>query len=215
MRRKVSPKNKVRTFAAAMVALASFDVLIWRAVLTEKAPSARERVGVPRTLVRSTSAIDETEDIGVPVRIRIPSIGVDAAIEEVTLAKDGSMDVPKDLLDTGWYALGPRPGETGSAAITGHVDGPHGASAVFTDLHDVRPGDKIVVEDEKGTDIVFMVRKIRTYDAKANAIDVFTSQDGKAHLNLITCKGAWDAGTKQYSERLVVFADVLDRTTLR
>jgi len=144
---------------------------------------------------------------GAPVRITIPSIAVDAAIERVTLAADGSMDVPKRSLDAAWYALGPRPGETGSATIAGHVDWVNGAAAVFADLHMLRAGDKIMVEDDGGGVISFVVRESRKYDAAADATNVFASNDGKAHVNLITCAGAWDKSTQQYSERLVVFTD--------
>jgi len=34
------------------------------------------------------------------------------------------------------------------------------------------------------------------------------SNDGKAHLNLITCAGVWDEVEKSHSSRLVVFADM-------
>jgi hypothetical protein len=37
--------------------------------------------------------------------------------------------------------------------------------------------------------------------------DIFSVKDGKAHLNLITCEGAWDAATQSYSDRLVVFTE--------
>lgn len=152
-------------------------------------------------------SMDSGEDVGVPVRITIASIDVDAAVENVGLTADGSMDVPKDPFDTGWYELGPRPGEIGSATITGHVDWLFGSSGVFANLHRLMPGDIITVQDENGSDVSFVVREIRKYDAQADATDVFISTDGEAHLNIITCNGAWDAAAHQYSERLVVFAD--------
>lgn len=37
--------------------------------------------------------------------------------------------------------------------------------------------------------------------------EVFTSTDGKAHLNLITCFGSWDTDAKQYTDRFVIFTD--------
>jgi LPXTG-site transpeptidase (sortase) family protein len=147
------------------------------------------------------------ENIGVPVRIRIPSIGLDAAIEKVALTADGFMDVPVDPLNTGWYELGPRPGETGSATISGHVNWINNPVAVFADLHNVKSGDRIIVQDDNGAFISFVVREIRSYDAEADAVDVFTSNDGKAHLNLITCDGVWDKVAKSYSQRLVIFTD--------
>jgi len=188
-----------------LVASAVFGLLLWRQLLT-----------ISGTVELTFASGGETADaaslvaaagFGVPVHIEIPSIAVDAAIERVALAKDGSMDVPKRPLDTAWYEPGPRPGEAGSAAIAGHVDDIHGAAAVFADLHKVEPGDTIVVRDDKGTSTSFVVRESRKYDASADATAVFTSNDGKAHLNLITCDGTWDKRAKTYSKRLVVFAD--------
>ncbi len=144
---------------------------------------------------------------GVPVRIHIPSIALDAAVEQVTVTADGSLGVPKDPLDTGWFALGPRPGEVGSAVIDGHVNWWYGARGSFKRLNLVQPGDQVIVRDDIGTDVAFVVRESRTYAASAQPADVFTSSDGMAHLNLITCGGTWDADAKQYTERLVVFAD--------
>jgi hypothetical protein len=45
------------------------------------------------------------------------------------------------------------------------------------------------------------------FDPSADATAVFISNDGSSHLNLITCDGVWDKQAKQYSKRLVVFAD--------
>lgn len=150
------------------------------------------------------------ETFGAPAHIWIPSIAVDAAVEQVTLKKDGSMDTPTHPLDVGWYALGPRPGESGSAAFAGHVDWWKGATAVFKDLHKAKAGDVVTVQDEAGKKVSFIIRESRRYDAGADARDVFGSTDGKAHLNLITCDGAWDKKAGQYARRLVVFADKLD-----
>jgi LPXTG-site transpeptidase (sortase) family protein len=145
---------------------------------------------------------------GAPVRIKIPSLNVNATIERVTLAADGSMDVPKDPDNAGWYALGPRPGETGSAAIAGHVNWWGGVKGVFEHLSALKPGDIITIENDFGKNIYFVVREARTYDADADATEIFSTNDGKAHLNLITCTGLWDKGAQQYAKRLVVFADL-------
>jgi hypothetical protein len=37
--------------------------------------------------------------------------------------------------------------------------------------------------------------------------EIFTSKDGKSHLNIITCDWAWNKNTKHYPNRLVVFTD--------
>lgn len=150
---------------------------------------------------------ESSEVFGLPVFIQITSINVNAEIERVALADDGSMDVPKHPFTTAWYELGPRPGEIGSAVIAGHVNWMDGSTAIFADLHKVKTGDKIIVQNNMGDDIPFVVREIRSYEAAQDATDVFTSHDGKAHLNIITCSGVWDKKTQQYTKRLVVFAD--------
>ncbi len=148
-----------------------------------------------------------TGNIGIPMSIKIPSIKVNAAVKKVSLTSDGSMGAPKASLDTGWFSLGPRPGETGSATISGHVNSMTSNNAVFTNLRKVKPGDKISVKDDKGAVISFVVRGSKKYAAAADATDVFSSKDGKAHLNLITCDGVWNKKAQQYSKRLVVFTD--------
>jgi LPXTG-site transpeptidase (sortase) family protein len=147
---------------------------------------------------------------GAPIRLQIPGIGVDAVVEQVALAADGSMGVPRYPMHAAWYAVGPRPGEVGSAVMDGHVDWYGGKTGVFENLSVLKTGDAITVRIDDGTDVSFVVRETRTYDAHADSTDIFTSDDGKAHLNLITCNGVWDTGAGQYTERLVVFADKVE-----
>ena len=144
---------------------------------------------------------------GLPIHLKIPSINVDASIERLGLAPDGAMEVPKGPTDTAWFDLGARPGENGTAVIAGHFGWKDGISAVFDNLNAVQIGDTISVENDKGEITMFVVRELRSFDEKGNASEVFSSNDGKAHLNLITCEGVWNKDTKSYSGRLVVFAD--------
>ncbi len=145
--------------------------------------------------------------IGVPMSIMIPRLALSALIEKVALAKDGAMSAPKDALRAGWFALGARPGEVGSAAIAGHLNSEKGTRGAFSNLHKAKKGDKISIKDDKGVTTSFVVSGSKQYAAAADATDVFSSTDGKAHLNLITCDGAWNEKANQYSKRLVVFAD--------
>lgn len=151
------------------------------------------------------SQIVSKASLGSPVRLKIPSINVDAAIEYVGLTSKRAMEVPKNTVDAGWFKLGPRPGEKGSAVIAGHFNGKNGEVGVFTNLYKLKGGDKLYVEDDKGTTITFVVREKRTYDL-GYADEVFSSSDS-AHLNLITCDGVWDETKKSYSKRLVIFTD--------
>jgi len=142
-----------------------------------------------------------------PVRLVIPKINVDVAVEQVGLTSGGAMDMPKDLDVVGWFNLGSRPGDSGNAVIAGHYGIKNGKGSTFDDLHQLRQGDKLSVEDNKGVTTNFVVQRSRRYDPDADASVVFVSSDGKAHLNLITCEGTWTEITKSYTSRLVVFTD--------
>jgi len=142
-----------------------------------------------------------------PIRLIIPVIRVDAAIEPIGLTPTGAMGAPKNPADVAWFTLGPRPGEIGSAVVDGHFGWKDNLPAVFDNLYTLHKGDRITVEDTDGMSSTFVVRELRTYGSNENASDVFSSSDGKAHLNLITCEGVWDSVSKSYSKRLVVFAD--------
>jgi LPXTG-site transpeptidase (sortase) family protein len=117
------------------------------------------------------------------------------------------MDVPKGPDDAAWFNLGPRPGEIGSSVIDGHSGYKNNRPAVFDKLYKLKKGDKIYVEDDKGNITTFVVREFKTYNPKADAKMVFSSNDGGSHLNLITCSGSWNKVERTHSDRLVVFAD--------
>jgi len=144
---------------------------------------------------------------GLPIILKIPKINVESGIEYVGLTSDGAMDVPKNQDNVAWFKLGQRPGEDGSAVIAGHYGLKDGKPSVFDNLHKLVKGDKLYIEDDQGKAISFVVREIKSYDPQANATEVFNSNDGKSHLNLITCEGTWDEIFKTYSQRLVVFTD--------
>jgi LPXTG-site transpeptidase (sortase) family protein len=162
------------------------------------------------SIVESTAVVSlnrEQTSAGLPVRLKIPEIDVDAAIEHIGLTPDGAMDTPKGPAEVAWFNLGPHPGENGSAVIAGHYGWKNNTPAVFDNLHKLRKSDKISIEDEKGAIITFVVREIRIYGKDEAAPDVFGSNDGKAHLNLVTCAGVWNKPEKTRSDRLIVFAD--------
>jgi len=142
-----------------------------------------------------------------PVRLKIPKINVSAPFEYLGLTPSGAMDVPKGPSDVAWFDLGPRPGEVGDAVVAGHFGWKNNISAAFDNLSKLQVGDKVYIENEGGQTLTFVVHEIGTYGKNADSANVFNSNDGKAHLNLITCEGVWNAAEKSYSNRLVVFTD--------
>lgn len=139
-----------------------------------------------------------------PLRLRIPSIGVDAAVEQVGVDSTGSIGVPTQPMNVAWYAPGPAPGEPGDAVIDGHLDWYDTPRAVFSDLGRLRPGDAIEVVSTRDTRR-FTVTESRTYPYTAQPAGLFDTT-GDPRLSLITCAGAWDSRHGTYAERLIVTA---------
>lgn len=143
-----------------------------------------------------------------PRYLKIPAINVDVKLEQVGLTSQGAVGVPRSPVNAAWFNLGPRPGDNGSAVLVGHYGRwKNGQVGAFNNLSKLRKGDKLYVENTKGSTTVFVVREFRTYDKNADTSDIFNSDDTVAHLNLITCEGTWDKVSKSYSRRLVIFAD--------
>jgi len=145
---------------------------------------------------------------GLPIRLIIPKINVDASIEYRGVTQEGAMEVPDNASNVGWFEHGPQPGENGNAVIAGHFDGKNGEDGVFINLNELKKGDTIYVEDDKETSTAFVVREIQIFDP-GYARSVFSASES-AHLNLITCDGVWDGVKKSYDKRLVIFADILN-----
>ncbi|MFZ3019998.1 MAG: class F sortase [Minisyncoccia bacterium] len=162
---------------------------------------------VDKSVLVAQSIRPSLHTAGIPIEIKIPAIGVSATIESVGIKLNGELDVPVNIKNAAWFNMGPRPGDVGSAVIDGHFGWKDGKEAVFDNLYKLNVGDKIIILDARKVAITFIVRELRRYGEKEDSLGVFISDDGKMHLNLITCNGIWNKVSKSYSNRLVVFAD--------
>lgn len=146
---------------------------------------------------------------GLPARLQIPKLNIDTPVDSLGLTSEGDLDTPNTATNAGWYNAGARPGVIGSAVIDGHYGYANNVPAVFDHLHTLVKGDVFYVEDEQGVRYAFMVSGLRTFSPDDDTSPVFSSSDGRAHLNLITCQGTWNKDKASYSNRLVVFAEML------
>jgi sortase A len=154
----------------------------------------------------STGATSASDVAGVPARIRIPKIDVDAKVTDVGLGKTGNMAVPLTFTDVGWYRYGPKPGEVGSAVIDGHVDNGLGVPAVFARMGELEAGDDLYIDTAAGDTLHFKVEENDVYAlADVPLQQVFNRADAP-RLNLITCDGNWIKDQKMYDERRVLYA---------
>ncbi|MDR3083233.1 MAG: class F sortase [Streptomyces sp.] len=148
----------------------------------------------------------------IPVRLRIPAIGVDTPVIRLGLAPDGSVQVPPLTAHdrAGWYQHSPTPGQVGPSVVLGHVTVGDYGDGVFRHLARLRQGEEIVARLENGTQAVFAVSSVRTV-AKADfpAHDVYGDVD-RPELRLITCGGPLTGDG--YLDNVIVFATLSSTT---
>ncbi len=144
--------------------------------------------------------------VSTPKTLSIPKIGVVSQVEPVGQDMQGEMDVPKSAAGVGWYNLGPKPGEVGSAVIDGHLDDIYGRPAVFWDLDRLSANDEMSVTDNAGKEYKFVVVDKQSYPFDRFPLEKVFDTNDKPRLNLITCEGVWNPASRNYSNRLVVYA---------
>jgi sortase (surface protein transpeptidase) len=143
--------------------------------------------------------------VPVPVRLRIPSIGVNAGLERVGLAPDGTIAAPKGFQTAAWYTGGPVPGQPGPAVLLGHVDSDH-LPAVFFLLATLKPGAQVLVDRADGTTVRFKVSgRIQVAKSRFPA-DVVYAPTLAPSLRLVTCGGKFDRQSGHYRDNVVVSA---------
>lgn len=198
--------NKKILLLAMVIGLVFFLTLLFYSTSVSSVKPIKS-VQSPTINTKPIVQVIEQTAFGLPINLIIPSINVSSTVEYVGLTPDGAMDVPKNQNNVAWLEIGTRPGENGTAVIDGHYGWKDKNPSVFDNLYKLRPGDEILIKDDKGEDIYFVVREMKRYSPGANAKAVFISDDNKSHLNLITCEGAWNKDSKSYSTRLVIFTD--------
>jgi sortase (surface protein transpeptidase) len=149
------------------------------------------------------TAFDESE----PVRLQIPSIGVDANFQRLNPGPDGVLPPPTNNRDVGWWADGPEPGEPGAAVVAGHVDSKRGPAVLF-DLRKLKPGAEVLVTTADATTVRFMVDSVERFPkAEFPTERVYTgSEPGTAQLRLVTCGGAFNHTSRHYKDNVIAFA---------
>ncbi|MGW2812326.1 class F sortase [Streptomyces sp. NPDC001415] len=141
-----------------------------------------------------------------PVRIKIPSIRVDAPVMGLGLGPDRSLDVPPpgNTNMAGWYRGGTAPGARGTAVMAGHVDDSRGP-AVFYALGALKKGSQVEVTREDGRTAVFEVDAVEVYENDSFPDAKVYGAAARPELRLITCGGGFSEKTG-YRGNVVAFA---------
>ncbi len=153
----------------------------------------------------ASTASADGDQVAEPTRIRIPAIGVDASMIPLGLRTDGSIEVPTDFAQTGWWVDGPEPGETGPAVVLGHVDSRSGP-AVFFDLDQLAAGDAIHVDRLDGSTVTYLVDRTEQHNKNTFPTESVYGSTAEPVLRLVTCGGSFDRDRRSYDDNVIVFA---------
>lgn len=144
-----------------------------------------------------------------PLRLVVPQLGVDAAIEDRPVTGGGDLVIPGDLSVVGrWDKGAPLDSRAGTTLLAGHVD-VNGDLGALHELASIRAGAEIRTSDESGGVTRWAVTGLDVRH-KEN-LPVF-SASGERRLVLVTCGGpvlrAGDGWT--YRDNVIVTAVPVD-----
>ena len=143
-----------------------------------------------------------------PVTLSIPAIGLNVPLSQLGLNPNGTVQVPTNFQEPGWYRYGPAPGQLGSAVILGHVDSYLGP-AVFFKLRTLRPGDQVQVALADGVTTHFVVRQVAMYPKTQFPTVLVYGSHGYSGLQLVTCGGVFDTQTRSYLSNVIVYTSLV------
>lgn len=139
------------------------------------------------------------------IRVRIPAIGVDRSIVEVTLTydsrsrswmRDYDQLLPRGRPDlVGHLAESASPGQPGNTILVGHNYG-YGVNAVFLRLGQLRVDHQVEIVNSSGQTFNYRVTEVASIPwAKKDQQELvrhqaYLSTDGPERLTLVTCGGS-------------------------
>ncbi len=175
-------------------------------------PEETQVVELPQTESGQVVPIQEGLPASNPVRLRIPSIGVDTVFEEpLGIQENSEIEVPKSFETVAYYKYGPTPGELGPSVVLGHVDSFEGP-AVFYSLGQVKIGELIEIDREDGTTARFVVESMERPKQSDFPTKRVYGNIAYPGLRLITCTGVYDKGKLRYTNNLIVYARLVEDT---
>jgi sortase family protein len=154
----------------------------------------------------SDSGVGAIVSLAVPVRLRIPAIGVSASIIPVGVATTGELGIPDDPRVVGWWAGGAAPGQpTGAVVLVGHIDSAASGPGALFRLAGLRPG-AVVDLTAGGRTWRYTVQALRAYPKANLPTGVVFGQRVTPRLVIVSCGGPFDSTTGHYLDNIVAYA---------
>jgi LPXTG-site transpeptidase (sortase) family protein len=137
-------------------------------------------------------------------RVVIPAIGLDAQVVPASLSRQqGGTTWEVPAFKAGHAQFSARAGQLGTAVLLGHLSSLN-LGNVFENLHRVKVGDQV---HALSGDVRFDYRIYETRSIQRSEMPALQSPEA-ARLFMLTCSGVWLPFIWDYTERLVVQAEL-------
>lgn len=148
-------------------------------------------------------------DRSIPTRIAIPSLWINAPVDQLGLRSDGTLETPSFARskNAAWFKYGPSPGEVGPAVILGHVDNKTDR-AVFFELRRIKVGAKVEISRADGSKLLFTVDSVEQFPKANFPTERVYGQTNSPTLRMVTCGGKFDKARGDYLDNIIVFASL-------
>jgi hypothetical protein len=166
-------------------------------------PSPAALPAVPR---QSGDLAAQPAPASAPVRLGIPSLGIDMPVEGVGLDGD-AMALPANPAIAAWYRHGPAPrSPAGATVIAAHVDSLVYDLGPFARLADAPGGTEIEVSTADGSVQRYAIASIDTVAKQDVPWAGVFDRSGPPRLTLVTCGGEFDYQARRYLANVIVSA---------
>lgn len=141
-----------------------------------------------------------------PQSITLPS-GRAVRVRPAGVASDGSLVVPTNPSEAGWWTGGARAGERyGGVVVAGHVDSRRYGIGALAELAQAHRGQQVTLRSGTRA-LTYQITSLQQVPKATLAAGTGAfRQDISARLVLITCGGAYDAARHSYEDNLIVIA---------
>jgi sortase (surface protein transpeptidase) len=145
-----------------------------------------------------------------PKRVIIPSIDVNALIQNVGIDQNSQIAVPNNVHIAGWFVESVLPAEKGLSIIDGHVNGVNIDEGVFKRLGELQKGQEVIIAFGDDSEKKFRVFDVVETGAEASASILFSQIPSiERQLNLITCSGNYDTAARSYINRTIAILEAV------
>ena len=142
-----------------------------------------------------------------PVRIVVAAAQIDVTVTPVGVEADGTMEIPADPDQAGWYRFGPDPeSAAGTTVVAAHVDSVRYGVGPFSRLKAAPAGSEIIVTTADGIEHRYTLESVTSTPKSDVPLDEVFDRAGAPRLLLITCGGQFDRAAGHYFDNVIAAA---------